>query len=75
MVGAISRLEKVDLEGTLLTLPQTREIFSLVAERGTSRLRRIYLGACTSVNSVSEELRERAKANRLVSLKYYWQTC
>ena len=69
-----SVLETLGSVFNFLSPAQTREIFRLVAERKYSPVRRIYLGACQSVTSVSEDLRERVKTNSLVSLKYYWQT-
>ena len=60
LVSAISRLKKVNLENTDLTPVQINDIFTLVAENTSSKLRHLELRN-NDISSVPGELRERAK--------------
>ena len=65
LVKAISRLETVDIRFAVLTPAQIKGIFTLVAERTSSTLRKVRL--CKS-DVVPGELCEKAKENSAVQL-------
>ena len=65
LVKAISRLETVDIRFAVLTPAQIKGIFTLVAERTSSTLRKVRL--CKS-DVVPGELCEKGKENSAVQL-------
>ena len=63
LVGAMARLQKVDIFDTWLTPDSVALIFRMVAERGSSSLQRIILGS-DKISSVPASLCEEALFNK-----------
>ena len=69
LVKVISSMETVDLRFALLTPVQINNIFTLVAERKSSKLRKVHFWK-NDISSVTEVLRERALENTSVLLTF-----
>ena len=69
LVKVISSMETVDLRFALLTPAQINNIFTLVAERKSSKLRKVHFWK-NNISSVPDGLRERAMNSISVTLTF-----